>query len=253
MFCGECGAQVNVSERACSACGTKVQPEEGARLLISGLKKPGFGVLPATRAVLIGLSQGKIIRSCIATAMQIGAILVLLGALLALVSMLKISFQLPSAAATVGGIIVAILMVAALFAVAQIYLFRAQSVRELADSPFTIVPILSILFRAAGETYAVTALSFGIGGCLFTWLSGMSPTSLASGLGTLVPSLPGVGEGGGSFLDGLIFLVGLSLAAFLALVVFYALAEMVVVSVDIAVDVRKIQSRESGVAFSAGR
>jgi hypothetical protein len=252
MFCGECGAQVNASDLVCSACGAKVQPQRGA-LSISALRKPGFGVLTVTRTVLVALSQGKVIRSSIATVMQIGAVLVLLLALLALVAMLRISFQLPSAAATVGGIIVAALLAVALFAVAQIYLFRAQSVRELADSPFTIVPILSILLRAAGETYAVIALSFGIGGCLFTWLSGMNPTNLASGLGTLVPSLPGSGEGGGSFLDGLIFLVGLWLAAVLALIVFYALAEMIVVGVDIALNVRKIQNRESGVAFSAGR
>ena len=253
MFCGECGAQIDASARDCSACGAKVQPEGGAKLSLAALKQPGFGVLSVTRTVLAALSQGRIIRSSAATAMQIGAVLVLLLALLALVSILKTSFQLPSAAGTVGGIIVAALLAAALVAVSQIYLFRAQSIRELGDSPFTIVPILSILSRAAGETYAVLALSFGIGGCLFTWLSGTSPTTLASGLGTLVPPLPDSGQGGAGFLDGLIFLAGLWIAAFLSLVVFYALAEMVVVSVDIALNLRKIENRESGVAVSAGR
>jgi len=253
MFCGECGAQINASDRACPACGAKVQPEGGGTLSISALTKPGFGVLAVTRTVLVALSQGKVIRSSIATVMQIGSILVLLLALLALVSILKASFQLPSAAATVGGIIVAALLVAALFAVAQIYLFRAQSVRGLADSPFTVVPILSILFRAAGETYAVIAASYGIGACLFTWLSGMSPATLVSGFGPFLPSLPGSGEAGGSFLDGLIVLATSLIAAFLALIVFYALAEMVVVGVDIALNVRKIENRESGVAASAGR
>jgi len=217
------------------------------------LKEAGFGVLTVTRTVLVALSQGKVIRSSIATAMQIGAILVLLFALLALVAILKVSFQLPSIAATVGGIIVAVSLTAAFFAMAQIYLFRAQSVRELPDSPFTIIPILSILLRAAGETYAVLALFFGIGGCLFIWLSGMSPASLAPGLEILVPSLPGAGEGGAGLLDGLIFLARIWFAAFVALIIFYAFAEMVVVGVDIALNVRKLESRESGNAFSAGR
>ena len=253
MFCGDCGAQVNGSDRVCSACGAKVQPEGGATLSISALKKPGFGVFSVTRTVLVALSQGKVIRSSIATVMQVGAIVALLAALVALVEMLKTSFQLQSAAATFGGIILAVLLVAALVGVAQIYLFRAQSVRELSDSPFTVVPILSILLRAAGETYAVMALSVGIGGCLFTWLSGTNPANLLAGLGTFVPSLPTAGEDGGSFLSGLMLLVALGIAAFLALIVFYALAEMVSVGVDIAINVRKIENRESSVAFSAGR
>jgi len=84
-----------------------------------------------------------------------------------------------------------------------------------------VVPILSILFRTTGETYAVLALAVGVGGCAFTWLSGMSPRSLLSGLGDFLPNMPAGGEG---FLDGVIFLAAMAAVAFLALVGFYALA-----------------------------
>ena len=254
MFCGECGAPVNVSEAACSACGAKVHAEARPKISVAALKSPGFGVMTPTRRVLHALSEGKVIRGSIATILQIGAVLTLLAALVALVMILKYSFQLTTVGGTIGGIILAVLVVAALFAVAQIYLFRAQSVRELGDSPFTVVPILSILFRAAGETYAVGALAWGVGGCLFIWLSGTNPMVLLQNVGTFVPNFPGMADTAGTsspFLEGLIFLVGMVLGAFIALVAFYALAELVVVIVDIAINVRKIEGRESGMAQAA--
>jgi hypothetical protein len=240
MFCAECGATVNSFDQVCSACGSKVEQERP--VTTPAYQKPGFGVLSVTRTVLKALSEGKIIRSSIAIVLQVAAVLVLLGGLLALIQILKFSFQFPSATATIGGLVVAVLLVAAVFAVSQIYLFRSQSIRELEDSPFTVVPILSILFRTAGETYAVIALAVGVGGCLFTWLSGMSPRSLLAGLGEFMPSMPAGGE---SFLDGLMFLATLAGAAFVSLVVFYALAELVVVMVDIAINIRRMAKREA--------
>ncbi len=248
MFCAECGATLNAQDRTCSACGAKVEQERHGTVPVStppsvpAYRKPGFGVLGITRTVLKALSEGKVIRNAIAIVLDVAAALILLGGLLALIQILKLSFSLSSATATVGGLVVAICLAAAVFAIAQIYLFRAQSVRELEDSPFTVVPILSILFRATGETYAVLALSLGVGGCIFTWFSGMSPRALLGGLGDF---MPGISAGGASFLDGLILLATLAAVAFLALVLFYALAELVVVTVDMAINIRKIAKREA--------
>jgi len=185
-----------------------------------------------------GESFGVILTEAMA---QVGAVLILLCGVLVVITVLKLSFQISSAAATIGGLLLAVLLAIAFFAVSQIYLLRAQSVHDLEDSPFTIIPILSILFRASGEAYAVGALAFGVGGCLFTWLSGMSPTMLLSGLGGFMPPIPGLNElGGQSFVSGLIFLVTMIIAGFTALVVFYALSELVVVLVDIAINVRRL-------------
>lgn len=259
MFCGECGASVGPQDRACPACGAPAQVDSHSRASVSmaAIERPGFGVLGITRGVLNALSQGKVIRKSITVVLQIGAVLVLLSALVMLVLILKQSFQAgTSASATIGGIIVALLLAAALFAVSQIYLFRANSVRELDDSPFTVIPILSILFRAAGETYAVVALALGIGGCVFTWLTGANPgtplSAIGGNLGPFAPALAGQ-TGNGPFLDGLVFLAGLAVMAFVALVSFYAMAEIVVMIVDIAINVRKIESRDVAAAASSGR
>jgi hypothetical protein len=248
MFCAECGATLNPQDRNCTACGARVEREDpvpvpaAAPIAVRARRKSGFGVLGVTATMLRALSEGTVIRTSIAIVLQVVAVLVLLGGLLALIQILKLSFSLSSAVATVGGLVVAIFLGGAVFAVSQIYLFRAQSIRELEDSPFTVVPILSILFRTAGETYAVLALALGVGGCIFTWFSGMSPRSLLGGLGDIIPGMP---AGGASFLDGVIFLVTLVIVAFLALVVFYALAELVVVTVDIAINIRRMAKRDA--------
>jgi hypothetical protein len=207
-----------------------------------GNRVAGFGLLAITQSVLRALSEGSVIRSSIAIVLQIVAVLVLLGGLLALIQILKFSFQFPAAAATAGGLVVAALLAIATFGVSQICLFRAQSIRELGDSPFQIIPILSILFRGAGETYALSALALGLGGCLFTWLSGTSPRALLSGLGEFMPFMPAGGEG---FLDGLVFLAVLGALAFVGLVLMYAWAELMLVGVDIAINVRQLVKRES--------
>lgn len=251
MFCPQCGAQLNPNASVCSACGATLDFEASAPVGFS--KRSAFGVLRPTTTILSTLSQGKVIRSSISAVLQLGAVLVLIGALLAIVQILKLSFQMQSAAATFGGVLFAILLAAGLFGVSQVYLYRAQSVRQLDDSPFTVIPIVSILFRAAGETYAIIAIAGGIGGCLYTWLSGSSPATLVPNLGPFAPNLAGAETGNGPFLDGLLLFAGLAVMAFVSLVLAYALAEIVVVIIDIALNVRRIENREIGIAKSAGR
>lgn len=60
-----------------------------------------------------------------------------------------------------------------------------------------------------------------------------------------MPSMP---AGGASFLDGLIFLATLVVAALASLVMFYALAELIVVVVDIAINVRRLAKHEASVS-----
>jgi len=250
MFCTECGATINAGETSCRGCGAKVQDARAAQPVAiraaAAYKQPGFGILGITRSVLGALAQGKFIRNTIAIVMQVAAVVVLLGGLLAVIQVLKMAFQIPAATATIGGLLVAVLLAAAVFGVAQIYLYRAQSIRDLEESPFTVIPILSILFRTTGESYAVMAVAFGIGGCLFTWLSGLSPRMLLAGMGDFLP--PMLAGGGQSFVDGLMFLVFMVVAAFASLVAFYALAELVVVLVDIAINVRRLAKGSASAA-----
>ncbi|HUM03985.1 MAG TPA: hypothetical protein VLT90_00905 [Terriglobales bacterium] len=252
MFCTECGGNVGAGDTICRACGARVQDAKPAQPVAiraaAAYKQPGFGIMGITRMVLGALAQGKFIRNTVAIVMQVAAVVILLAGLLAVIQMLKLAFQISAATATIGGLLVAVLIAAAVFAVAQIYLYRAQTVRELEESPFTIIPILSILFRTTGESYAVLAVAFGLGGCLFTWLSGMSPRMLLAGMGDFLPPMLAAGGSGQSFVDGLMFLVIMVLAAFGSLVLFYALAELVIVLVDIALNVRRLVKGQASVA-----
>jgi hypothetical protein len=189
--------------------------------------------------VLKVLDQGKVIRFSITLALRILAIVTILGGLYLLIDMLKLSFRLPTEG-TIGGLIFALIFIAAIACVAQVYLYRANSVKELGDSPFTVIPIVSILFRTAGEIYATWFSALGVGGCIFVWFSGFSPMQLLGPLGETLPSAPT----GSTFLTGISFLVLCALMAFLGLVAFYFLAEATLVVVDIARNIRTLAAQK---------
>jgi hypothetical protein len=194
------------------------------------------------RPVLKALDQGNIIRTIVVFVLRALAVLTVLGGLFMLIEVLKLSFQLPTQG-TIGGLLLAIIFVAAIASVFQIFLYRAESVRDLGKSPFTVIPIFSILLRAFGETNATFGVAVGVGGCLFVWLSGMTPARFLPGIGDMLPSVSG-----GTFLEGALFLVWSALVSFAFLVGFYFLAEAVVVVVDIARNVRVLvqQGEASG-------
>lgn len=192
-------------------------------------------VLSQTRQVISALTEGRIIRTAVSWALRSVAVVTALVGLYLAVEILKAAFQLPGTG-TIGGLLFAVLFLGAIFAVVQILLHRADSVAGLGDSPFTVIPIFSLLCRTAGECYAAVVVTIAAGGCLFVWLSGISPFMLLPGAGAF---FPGGAEGGG-FLDGLLMLVMGAMAAFLALVAFYFVAEMVLVVADIARNVRQL-------------
>ena len=193
--------------------------------------------------VLEKLNDGKVIRTSIAFALQILGYLTLLGSVFLLVTLLKHAFQLPGAGPTIGGILFALVLIGTALAIYQIFIYRATNIRDLGESPFTVIPIFSILFRVAGEIYSVLGLAVGVGGCLFIWMAQLNPMYLLSSIGSLLPSL----SPEGTFLGGLLFLIYLSVASFFVLIIFYFLAEASVVIVDVAKNIRLLlkQSTES--------
>jgi hypothetical protein len=182
--------------------------------------------------ILDALDRGDVIRTAVVFVLRALGVLTVLAGLYLLVEILKLSFQLP-AQGTIGGLLFAIIFVAAIASLTQILFYRAESVRNLGESAFTVIPIFSILFRTMGETYATSGVAIGVGGCLFIWLSGLNPAQMLPGAGQLLPAVAG-----GTFMDGVLFLVWAALASFAALIVFYFLAEAVVVIVDIARNIR---------------
>jgi len=185
------------------------------------------------RPVLDALTDGKVIRTYVALALQVFGILSLVGGVYLLVEILKASFELPTAG-TIGGLLLAIVFVAAVLAVAQIFFYRAANIRDLGESQFTVIPIFSILFRCFGEIYATFGVAIGVGGCIFIWFSGVNPLELLRGVAGFFPSL----YPEGTFLGGLLFLVYFALMSFGIIIIFYFLAESTVVLVDIAKNIR---------------
>ena len=187
------------------------------------------------RPVLQALSDGPIIRKSIATALQILSVLCVLSGIYTVIEILKASFRLPTEA-TIGGLILAIVFAAAVLAVVQVLLCRAQDVLSLEASPFTVIPICSILLRASGEVYAVLGVAVGVGGCMFIWLSGIHPFAILGAMAGLFPQV----AFGNTFFGGIAFLLSLVLLSFFGLLVFYFVAESIVVMVDIAKNVRAV-------------
>jgi hypothetical protein len=196
--------------------------------------------------VLDALNNGKVIRTSVSIALRVLAVLAVLSGAYLLIEILKVSFQLPTEG-TVGGLLFAVLFAASVLAVGQIFWYRAHSVEEIGESPFTVIPIVSILFRLLGELYATLGLMVGLGGCLFIWLAKANPLGLVRGMAGLLPSF----SGEATFLGGLMFLGYLGFAAFLALIVFYALAEWSVVLVDISRNVRALSRPGQAAGASA--
>jgi hypothetical protein len=190
-------------------------------------------VLGVFRRVLEALDKGNVIRTAVVLALRILGILSVLAGIFVTVELLRAAFTL-NAQGIVGGLLFALVILAASAALLETYFYRAASVGALGESAFTVMPIVSMLFRLAGEAYAIVGVAAGVGGCLFIWFSGLSPGQVLPGVEQFMPFAPL----GGTFLGGLLFLVWILVMSFLALLGFYFLSEFVVVVVDIAQNVR---------------
>jgi len=196
-----------------------------------------LSILNFFHPVLEALSDGRVIRKTVVWALRILAVLLLLAGLYFLVNILEACFRGAGAGVAVGGLLLALIVLLALVCVAQVLFYRAAAVEGLADSTLTVIPIVSILFRAAGEVYATLGVAVGVGGCLFTWLAGASPYGLLGGFAGILPAA----RGDQSFLGGLMFLASMAVASFLALVVFYFLAEGTLLWADMAHNMRLLR------------
>jgi len=249
MFCDNCGRSIPDNSQSCSFCGQVFAKAAAAASPLSTGGTPrsatvnpsgpsGWSsiVLGPSRKVLEAVERGVVIRAAVAVALRVLAVLFVIGGILLLIQLLKFSFNLPTAQGTAGGLILTLLLLGAIAASCQVLLYRAESVSALGESPFTVIPIVSILLRAMGELYAVAGIAVGVGGCLFVWFSGESPLGMLGGIAPFLPSVPA----GGTFLDGVVLLAWAGLGSFALLLIFYFLAEAIVVMADIARNVRPL-------------
>jgi hypothetical protein len=192
------------------------------------------------------LSDGKLIRLTVAWVLRILAVLMALLGLFWFIAFVGIGFKAidsgmgsRSAGVLLGCILFALIGLCWGYLAAGIHVFRARSITELGDSHFTVLSILSILFRLQGEVIFVTYSLLGVGGCLFVWFAEFSPFSEMGMLGNRIPFLDHAGSG---FLGGIELLVLMLLLAFGGIVLCYALAELSVVLVEIALNTRSLHA-----------
>ena len=190
--------------------------------------------IPTLEPVLKSLEDGRLVRSWVATALRVIAILAVLGGLVAAYRVLK---YLSQTGATGPGLLLAVVMVVAVAMMAQILFYRAGMIARLPNSRFTVIPIFSQMLRGAGETYAAFAAVFGLGGMVFLWITRQSPLDLIGTFAFVVPRAAAVNAG--PFVGGLLFFVYTLVAGFVGLILSYAAAEAVVALVTIAQNTEK--------------
>lgn len=198
-----------------------------------------MSVLQAVPRVLDALERGEIVRPAIAIALRILAVGLLVGCVVFVVEILKLSFRLDTEG-TLGGVLLALFLTASFVVMAQALWHRAGGIALLENSTFTVLPIASLLFRTAGELVATLLTALGVGGCLFAWLSGIAPASV---LGDLADWLPESG-GEGRVLGGLLLLAWSVAAALGAIIFAYLLAELTLVLADMAKNLRLLVRRD---------
>ena len=176
------------------------------------------------------LDDGPFIKNVVKRFYQIMGVLSALVLVIGLIVIVKKIMEL-SAIAILGGLLFIVLYIVGLVMVVQLFYIRANTIGNLPDSDFKIIPIISISFKLAGEVYAsfISCVSMGI--FLFSLFAG----DMTQNIMQTVPGLPSQGMGGGNmaFVGLFILFYGLVIA-FAILFFCYFLAEMMIVLVNIA-------------------
>jgi len=197
------------------------------------------------------LSDAKIIRQTISWVMRIQAVIIALVGLYGCYSIIRLGFRARvtiinlegeqvtrSISILIGCILLALFVLVWGYLTAGILAKRACTVQEMGDSHFTALSILSLILRANGELAFVTYSLFGVGGCVFIWITSENPFAEMGFLGEV---LPFTGRGGPGFLGGIEMCIFFLLIAFSLIVFFYALAEYIAAQAEIAVNTRGLR------------
>lgn len=208
------------------------------------------GMASVCAPVLQALEDGRLIRKLVAAFMRIGGAVALLGMLALAFGISMSAFKAEGALQSIAMLILALMLV--LFGAASflVQLYRAASVDSLGDSPFTVIPIVSICFRLFGEVYGLFLITLGLGSCLFIWLTGNSPSEILGPLGSMLVGRE-FGFFGNALVSGLLTLIAGFFMGFVVLLAAYLLAEYVAVIPDIARNVRVIVAMKKEVPNQA--
>ena len=201
--------------------------------------------------VLDALNDGRVIRRAVGIALQVIAVFTFTAGAIGIITILKFAFASgTSTEATIGGLLYAAIFAAMTISVFQVFRYRAGHIAELGESPFTVMPIMSILFRCVGEVYATILVGFGAGAFVLALFAADAAGFLIGRLDVL-PGVPS-GSPGVGLLGGLASLALFAVLAFGSLVFFYFLAEVTLVASDVARNIRLLVEAKPGLRATTG-
>lgn len=179
------------------------------------------------------LGEGAFFRNVFTYALKVIAVLIGIGCLISWIGFWVAIFQL-SVVGIIGGLIFQLIFVVAAYAVIHIIWIRADEIKKQEAGDFTIIPIIATMVRMTGEVLATFLVIFGVAGGVFVIFAGFEAYRVFS---EFVPSI----SVGSTFLGGITFSITFAIAGFIALIVNYLLAELIVVLVDMARNLKAIR------------
>jgi hypothetical protein len=187
--------------------------------------------------VLDALNDGRMIRRGVSMVLTVGGAVTLIAGAIGAITILKVAIDSNSSTEmTIGGLLYAVILAAVALAVFQVFRYRAEHISRLEDSPFTVMPIVSLLMRCVGEVYATVLVGLGVGAFLLMLLAGNAASFIMSQIGVL-PGIPAP-PGGAGLLGAVTSLTLFAAFAFISLVFFYFVAEAALVAADVARNIR---------------
>jgi len=186
------------------------------------------------------IGEGDLFKKFFALILRIVAIVIALGGLYVWIRLWGSVFDLPGFFGVVSGIIFQLILIVTIAMVVHVIWLRSGTINSIVKAEFTVIPIASILMKMMGELYVVIFVPMSIAGGIGIWLGGGNLMYFVNRYLSSLPRLPFdfLRGGGGNFLGGLYFIIGGIVMAFLSLVFFYLLAELLVVTVDIANNIK---------------
>lgn len=143
------------------------------------------------------------------------------------------------------GLVISIILAAIIFFILglfifQIHVFHSIEIKQLPKSPFTVTPIISILLKLTGEIIALYILFIGV--VSFVALLFIGNTYM---LNNFIGEIGGLSRELSGFLGGPVMVAcGILFISFLCslftLMIFYYFSEKVLVSTDIATNIRRL-------------
>ncbi|HEU0264319.1 MAG TPA: hypothetical protein VFR01_01175, partial [Geobacterales bacterium] len=169
-------------------------------------------------------------------ALKVLAGVTFLAILTGFVELWKFTERLPGGQIPGSVIFILFYLVAGYLVIHTLWL-RAETLGHLPEVEFTLLHLATIFIRLSGELYAAFALPVSIGGGILIWFAGGSGREI---IHKVAPSVNMYGDG--TFMGGVQQILGGALSSLVALVTAYVTAQLLVLLIDVAMNIKFLRS-----------